>query len=209
MTKERSKLGNYKKSGIYMIKNIKNGDYYIGSSNNIGKRWSQHKRELEENKHYSKYLQRAYNKYGSEYFIFGVIEFTVDLKEREQHHIDSLSPKYNVSKYAYEGMRGKTLSKEHRAALSRANKGRKHTKEHKEKIRMSKVGLKLPNGFWMNSVAKREKSLIIYGYGTTYYFKNSVEAAKFLDLKNSRSLNNACKGSGKFKNYFVKYHNDN
>lgn len=53
-------------SGIYKILNIKNGKFYIGSSNNIKVRWSQHKTLLKNNKHENKYLQNAWNKYGGQ-----------------------------------------------------------------------------------------------------------------------------------------------
>lgn len=50
--------------GIYQILNVENGHCYIGSSENITKRWSQHKSVLRHNNHHSGYLQNAYNKYG-------------------------------------------------------------------------------------------------------------------------------------------------
>ena len=36
----------YTNSGIYQIRNIINNKIYIGSSANIKKRWSEHKRDL-------------------------------------------------------------------------------------------------------------------------------------------------------------------
>jgi len=65
-----------KKSGIYKIINKVNGKYYIGSSNDIKGRWSEHKNDLKANRHDNDYLQKSWNKYGEENF-----EFEVDLLE--------------------------------------------------------------------------------------------------------------------------------
>lgn len=76
--------------GIYKIENIINNKVYIGSSNNIERRWKEHKRLLNNNKHHSIKLQRAWNKYGSENFKFSVLEeCEVDrLLYLEQYYID-------------------------------------------------------------------------------------------------------------------------
>ena len=49
---------------IYKIINIKNGKFYLGSSNNFKQRVKRHKRDLKFNRHHNIYLQRIYNKYG-------------------------------------------------------------------------------------------------------------------------------------------------
>lgn len=67
-------------SGIYQILNLVNGHCYIGSSNNIKKRWITHKRQLKINKHHSIYLQRAWNKYGSESFKLIILQETNELE---------------------------------------------------------------------------------------------------------------------------------
>ena len=70
--------------GIYCIQNTINGKRYIGSSNNIKERFSQHKNELNKNKHTNSLLQRAWNKYGSENFIFSIIEDVGDRLTRKE-----------------------------------------------------------------------------------------------------------------------------
>ena len=59
--------------GIYMITNKVNGKIYIGQAVDIETRWGEHKRELRSNYHYSKHLQKAWNKYGEDNFEFTII----------------------------------------------------------------------------------------------------------------------------------------
>lgn len=77
--------------GIYKIYNLINKKFYIGSSINVKKRWREHKRDLNKNKHHSKHLQRAWNKYGKDNFRFELLEIVDDkdiLLEREQYYLD-------------------------------------------------------------------------------------------------------------------------
>lgn len=89
-------------SGIYKIENVANGKVYIGSSNNIERRWQKHKALLRHNKHQNRHLQNAWNKYGEDRFIFSIVELCpVDsLLNKEQYFIDVLSPEYNQTAIA-------------------------------------------------------------------------------------------------------------
>ena len=69
----RHEIGGVVLVGIYKIENKVNGKVYIGESMNIENRWSQHKKVLNENKHHSYKLQRDWNKYGEDNFIFEVL----------------------------------------------------------------------------------------------------------------------------------------
>lgn len=79
--------------GIYMIHNSKNGKIYIGSSNNIKKRWDKHIIELITRTHYNERLQKDWNEYGREAFDFKFIEdcSEYDLRWRELKTIDLYS----------------------------------------------------------------------------------------------------------------------
>lgn len=76
--------------GIYAIENIINKKVYIGQSNNILLRFSNHKYELNNNKHFNSHLQRAWYKYGKENFIFKILcECNPqELNEKEIYFID-------------------------------------------------------------------------------------------------------------------------
>jgi len=86
--------------------NIINKHYYIGSTIDltINNRIRCHFSRLKHNNHHSVYLQRSYNKYGINVFVFGIIEEGIlnnkELLEREQYYIDTLNPQYNICKIA-------------------------------------------------------------------------------------------------------------
>lgn len=91
-------------TGIYKITTKHNDKVYIGSSNNITKRFGSHISKLNRNKHHSPYLQAVYNKYGVKNLEFSIIELTLleNKIEKEQYWMDyykSYNRKfgYNVS----------------------------------------------------------------------------------------------------------------
>ena len=96
--------------GIYKIQNTKNGKFYIGSSNNVKRRWYGHRYQLRTETHTNPHLQNSWNKYGESCFIFKILllcqEF--DLLYYEQHYIDLLVPDYNISKIAGRALVGST-----------------------------------------------------------------------------------------------------
>ncbi len=61
-------------TGIYTIENLVNGKLYVGYAVDIKRRKREHKNTLALNKHHSKYLQNAYNKYGKENLRFEILE---------------------------------------------------------------------------------------------------------------------------------------
>lgn len=66
------------KPGVYKIINLTNGKVYIGSAKNFSVRYSQHIKSLKANKHQNKHLQAAFNKNGSDNFLFEVVEVLED-----------------------------------------------------------------------------------------------------------------------------------
>lgn len=84
--------------GIYRIKNKINGNCYYGSSKNIKNRWKKHYNQLKTNSHYNTILQRAWNKYGEENFVFEIVEECLleELLSLEQKFLD-IKPEYNIS----------------------------------------------------------------------------------------------------------------
>lgn len=131
-----------KHSGIYKIRNLKNGKVYIGQSIDTNRRFRQHKNSI--NKNIICSLYRAINKYGIENFEFVVLEYITDkekLTEKEQFWLDyyqSYNPEfgYNICKEA-ESMRGFNCTEETKRKIALANKGRKckpFTEEHRKHL---------------------------------------------------------------------------
>ena len=90
--------------GIYQIVHTESKRFYLGSSQNIEKRWGQHKSDLRANRHHCVYLQRAWNKYGEEAFQFSILELTNLPREREQVLLDQLKEQlFNTSTQASGG----------------------------------------------------------------------------------------------------------
>jgi len=137
--------------GIYSITSP-SGKMYIGSSNNIPRRWNNHKHELRKGFHHSPYLQNAYNKYLTD------LQFKVllvceekDLQLYEQQYLDFYKPEYNISPTAYSnrGIKRTEAFKENLRKLMTGNtymNGRKLSEETREKLRISSTGNQYAKG---------------------------------------------------------------
>lgn len=137
--------------GIYVIRNLKTGNVYVGSSDNIERRVRAHMNLLARGRHHSIKLQRAWDKHGAELFAFETLEVVTDvakLIEREQEHIDSMGAfgrgGYNMIPNAgsTRGVKRPPMSVEQRAKIAAANIGKTHTEEAKRKISKANRGLK-------------------------------------------------------------------
>ena len=137
------------KIGIYRIKNTLDDKIYIGSSNNIARRWRHHKDLLNRGIHHSIHLQNAWKKYGETTFLFDVLEILDDeslILTTEQKYLDlfesyNQEKGYNISKYAGSPFKGNKHTEETRKIQSLKNSGVNHwaygkhlNEEHKEKI---------------------------------------------------------------------------
>ena len=91
-----------KTSGIYKITNNVTGDYYVGSSKDVKKRWADHKRPSTWKHNPKNKLYKDFQTYGIKAFTFEIIaEFPPEhLKRKEQEAIETLHPTYN-SRGAY------------------------------------------------------------------------------------------------------------
>jgi len=143
------------KNVIYKIRNVVNGNYYIGSTVDSRKRFWAHRKDLRLDQHVCVHLQRAWNKYGEDCFKFEVVE-QLDSKEAlfpaEQRWLDEHFGKeycYNVAAHADAPMRD--ASPELRAHLAEKTKawlgrdghprqGAEWSEQDKERIRQTRIG---------------------------------------------------------------------
>ena len=83
--------------GVYKITNTVTGDFYIGSSKDVKKRWKNHKCPSILKKCPNNPMYLDMKKYGTNKFVFEIlaeVEVT-HLKEKEQQFIETLKPTYN------------------------------------------------------------------------------------------------------------------
>lgn len=140
--------------GIYVIRNLKDGHAYVGSSKDVKSRFKAHKHMLKYGRHHAPRLQRAFDRDGGfDAFEFVLLdEVAADmLLTAEQAWIDKLNCEYNVCKVTgtREGVpqpasvaerlsalfTGRVKTEEHRAKIGAGNKGKVRTEEQKQKAR--------------------------------------------------------------------------
>ena len=167
-------------TGIYMIQNRINNHVYIGQALNIEERTNTHKYSLIKNKHENKHLQRAWNKYGKENFLFSVLEECNEeiLTEREQYWIDYYGGINSQNTYNQRdaGSRGR-MSDEAREKIRVANKnkivkpGRKVCEEGRMSISKAHMGLH-PSDETRRKMSEAHKG-----------FKHTDETKRYLSAK--------------------------
>src|SRR5690606_28209515 len=128
---------------------LANGRGYVGSAVSLKKRWREHRRQLQDGRHHSRFLQRAWNKYGPLFFRFQVIAYCDrdNLLFYEQRLIDGLKPDYNTSPtagsqlgYRHTAETRQKMSVSRRRNPSSPRKGMTHTAEAKAKISENRKG---------------------------------------------------------------------
>ena len=127
--------------GIYKITNIVNNKIYIGSSNDVFKRKREHISALKNNTHCNIHLQRAYNYYGEDSFIFEVIELCEEgnLLEVEQKYLDKYFDD-GINCYNENPIANKPPSRKGCEPWNK-NKQNVYSKETLIKLRNSKIGI--------------------------------------------------------------------
>ena len=83
--------------GIYKITNTITGDFYIGSSKDVKRRWREHKKSSVWKRCPNNPMYQDMQEYGTDKFEFQVLEEVEagSLKEAEQQFIETLKPTYN------------------------------------------------------------------------------------------------------------------
>ena len=146
-------------SAVYKITNTVTGDFYIGSSKNVKRRWESHKWQSTWNNNPNKQLYQDMQKFGVDKFVFEILaEVEAEkLKETEQQFIEALKPNYNdrnangidierCKEYQKEYNKEynkeyqktdeyKKYQKEYQKEYEKTNKRKKYKKEYNKKYR--------------------------------------------------------------------------
>ena len=115
--------------GVYKITNTITGDFYIGSSNDVKRRWNEHKKPSVWNDNPNNQLYKDMQEYGKDKFVFEVLEVVEEsfLKEKEQKFIETLKPAYNnINAKGFDFERRKKYQKEY----NKSDKRKKYMKEY-------------------------------------------------------------------------------
>jgi group I intron endonuclease len=173
--------------GIYIIINKRNGKKYIGASNNVLRRFMEHKapKNVETS---TNVLCKSFRRYGVDSFNFILLEWLDDinkLPEREKFWIKKLNPEYNMNEGGL-GNVGHKVSAYVRKVISEKSKeqwDRLSLKDKKERIKNNLTGRS--KNFFMTEEMKQKLRICNLGK------KQSKETI----LKRSVSMRKAMKGN--------------
>lgn len=186
-----SKLG-----GIYQIKNTINGTIYVGSTREFKCRWADHKRSLVANKHKTKHMQNAYNKYlleqsSDDFLQFSILEVMKNSTKRER----LIREEWWINKLIDEGIclynSNKTPTKEPiaHAVLS---------EQEKQKMRMKRKGKHFSSTTeykpghipWTKENGHDEETKKLIGEKSKAMWQNKESAEKLLNSRRSTKFRN-------------------
>ena len=114
-------------SAVYKIMNTVTGDFYIGSSRNVKRRWAVHKCPSTWKHYPNKPLYKDMQKYGVDKFMFQILVPVMPeyLTQVEQEYIEMLNPTYNKN-----NAKGWNVEE-----YKEANRKYKQSEKYKETIR--------------------------------------------------------------------------
>jgi group I intron endonuclease len=136
-------------SGIYEIRHGATGATYVGSANDVGRRFMEHRKALRRGNHANPHLQHAWAKYGEGSFTFQPVESCApaDLISTEQRHLDATIASrgrdavFNICLIVERSRLGVRVSEESRRRMSEAKRGTL-TPERQAIMAAGRVGLK-------------------------------------------------------------------
>ncbi len=175
-----------KQFGIYQIRNIVNEKVYIGQTKQpFNKRYLHHVWKLKKGTHNNPHLQRAFDLYSENSFVFEVVEVVDDvdlLDEKEVAYIKKARQKglcYNLSDGG-QGMHGIPMPSHVKELLvflnKRLNTGKHASAETKKRMSESRKGTKRTKETVLKMVQTKENRIL--SGNTTKCCKLTVEEVK-------------------------------
>ena len=166
-------------TGIYAIKNLVNGNVYIGQTMRpFQKRYWHHQWKLRKNQHDNIHLQNAWNLYDEENFVFEVVELCKDkdlIDDRERFWIGyykSLGICYSMQSGGKPTDLYTFVTEESMKKLAEANRkrltGAKLSDSTKKKMSESRTGrhINKKTDLIDEDIARRIKEMLVSGYKT-------------------------------------------
>ena len=176
-------------SGIYRITNTITGDFYIGSSKDIKKRWADHKCPSTWKKCPNNPMYIDMEKYGTNRFSFQILAEVEEekLKEVEQQFIETLQPTYNqMNAKGLDIERKKEYNKEYQKEYRKTDKYKEYEKSDKRKERKKEYNKKYQKEYQKSDKFKK--------YQKEYY--KSDKGKESLKKANKKYQNQLCSYNG-------------
>ena len=174
-------------SGIYKNTNTITGDFYIGSSKDINRRWREHKWPSKWNECPNNPMYLDMQKYGTDKFEFQVIAEVEEgsLNEAEQQFIEKLQPTYNRKKAnGFDVERRKKYKKEYDKEYKKSDKRKKYNKEYEKSDKRKKYKKEYNKKYKNQLCCYNGEVLTLCALSTRFYRAGiehpSAEAKKYL-----------------------------
>ena len=174
---------NRDRSGIYLWRNLVNGNMYIGSSVRLRIRLLQYYNAEYLERNSSMRICRALLKYGYSNFSLTILEYCEpeECLVREKHYIDLMKPEYNFSQNPSSPWLGLKHTIEARAKMSTNTLGLSKSEEHKLKLSLADpksvvvlvTDLTTNISTEYNSMSAAAKALGIGKASVIHYFSNN------------------------------------
>ena len=191
--------------GIYKIYCKENNRTYIGSSNNIERRFKEHISNLKNNRHINNYLQNSWNKYGEDSFSFTIITVCYE-QERfklEQFYIDITKNLFNhVLQIENSHYKKRFISDETLSKMKQSQNKRLWTKEQKD------ISTETISKYRHLAIEKTSKKIIVTIEWIQTEFPSINEASRILKI-DTKTIRKKLKGletrNVKLKNIQIQY----
>ena len=169
--------------GIYKITNTVTGDFYIGSSKDVKKRWSSHKWPSIWRNHPNNPMYQDFQKYGVNKFEFEIlaeVEVT-HLKEKEQQFIEKLKPTYNSNRAnGFDIERNKEYQKEYH----KTDKYKEYRKKYQKSNEWKEYNKKYQKEYGDQLCCYNNETITLAALSTRFrragIEHSSIEAKKYL-----------------------------